>query len=497
MINNTVGELTRVVGGRPEIDGRAPGSALLDAEVTELVYDSRNARPGSLFVALPGERVDGHDYAAKAWELGAVAALTSRPVPGGLCLITEDPVAAMGRIGQYLTARAKAAGLRVIGITGSAGKSTTKDLLAQILERVAPVVAPRGSMNNEIGLPTTASWVTADTRFLIAEMGAKGIGHIRYLCEITPPDIGVVLNVGAAHLGKFGSRDAIAKAKGELIEAVPDTGVAVLNAGDPRVRAMASRTSAPIVFFDVESSGNSELVEGCDVSATSLEPDDLDRWSFDLAVAGERHRVRLRLIGRHQVSNAVAAASAAHAAGVPAAVIAEALSAAETRSHWRMELHELPAGGILINDAYNANPASMTAALDTLATIGRRRKAIDPATTTTAVLGEMLELGDDSGSLHEQVGRAVAEHRIDRLITIGAGAEPILAGALAGGLDPTAATQVPDKAAALAALQQLTAADLVLIKASRDIGLETIGEQLLADSSAAAGSGGAPNGTRN
>ena len=485
MINNTVGELATVIGARVEFDGRAPEPALLDAEVTELVYDSRNAHPGSLFVALPGERVDGHDYASKAWSLGAVAAITSRPVPGGLCLITEDPVAAMGRIGQYLTLRAKSAGLRVIGITGSAGKSTTKDLLAQILEQVAPVVAPRGSMNNEIGLPTTASWVTADTRFLVAEMGAKGIGHIRYLCDITPPDIGVVLNVGAAHLGKFGSQDAIAKAKGELIEAVPDGGVAVLNAGDPRVRAMESRTNAPVVFFDVESPQGREHGETADVYATGLESDDLDRWSFDLVIGAETHRVRLQLIGRHQISNAVAAAAAAHAAEVPAAVIAGALSGAASRSQWRMELHELPAGGILINDAYNANPASMTAALDTLATIGGRRKAVDPTTTTTAVLGEMLELGDDSGPMHEQVGRAVAEHRIDRLITVGPGAEPIMAGALAGGLDPAAVTQVPDKAAALARLRDLSAGDLVLIKASRDIGLETVGEQLLADRSSA------------
>lgn len=478
MINNTVGELAGVIGARPEIDGREPEPALLGAPVTELVYDSRSAGPGSLFVALPGERVDGHDYAPQAWRSGAVAAITSRPVSGGLCLITEDPVAAMGLIGRYLTARAKQAGLRVVGITGSAGKSTTKDLLAQILERVAPVVAPRGSMNNEIGLPTTASWVTAETEFLIAEMGAKGIGHIRYLCGITPPDIGVVLNVGAAHLGKFGSQDAIARAKGELVEAVPDTGHAVLNAGDVRVRAMASRTSAPVIFFGVEGDDLAGIQPA--VRAVGLVPDDLDRWSFDLLVAGEQHRVRLGLLGRHQVANAVAAAAAAHAAGVPAALIAEALGAAETRSHWRMELHQLPDGTVLINDAYNANPASMTAALDALAGIGGPRKSADPQTRTIAVLGEMLELGDDSTVMHEQVGRAVAERRIDRLITVGAGAQPIMAGALAAGMDRAAVVNVADKAAALAELDRLQTGDVVLIKASRDVGLETIGEQLLA-----------------
>lgn len=478
MINNTVGELAGVIGARAEIDGREPEPALLDAAVTELVYDSRRAGPGSLFVALPGERVDGHDYAPQAWQAGAVAAITTRPVAGGLCLITEDPVAAMGEIGRYLTARAKETGLRVIGITGSAGKSTTKDLLAQILERVAPVVAPRGSMNNEIGLPTTASWVTADTQFLIAEMGAKGIGHIRYLCGITPPDIGVVLNVGAAHLGKFGSQDAIARAKGELVEAVPAGGHAVLNAGDVRVRAMASRTEAPVIFFGVEGDDPAGIEPA--VRATGLAADDLDRWSFDLRIVGEEHRVRLRLLGRHQVANAVAAAAAAHAAGVPAAVIAEALDAAEIRSHWRMELHELPGGTVLINDAYNANPVSMTAALDALAGIGGPRKNADPATTTIAVLGEMLELGEDAAVMHEQVGRAVAERGIDRLITVGAGAEPIMTGALAAGMDRTAVAHVPDKAAALAELDGLRTGDVVLIKASRDVGLETIGEQLLA-----------------
>jgi len=482
MIDNTVGELAAVIGAQVEIDGRSADASLLDTPVTDLVYDSRDARPGSLFVALPGERVDGHDYAQAAWRAGAVAAITNRPVPGGPCLVTDDPVAAMGVIGRHVVAAAKVGGLQVIGITGSAGKSTTKDLLAQILERVAPVVAPRGSMNNEIGLPTTASWVQADTRFLIAEMGAKGIGHIRYLCGITPPDVGVVLNVGAAHLGKFGSQDAIAQAKGELAEAA--AAAVVLNSDDPRVRAMAQRATAPVSFFSIGSPAQ--------VSADELARDDLDRWSFVLRIGAERHPVRLRLLGRHQVANAVAAAAAAYVVGVPAAVIAEALSAAQSRSHWRMELHDLPAGGVLINDAYNANPVSMAAALDTLASIGDRRRSTDPATTTTAVLGEMLELGAGSDSLHRELGRAVAEHRIDRLITVGPGAEPIATGALAAGMDPAAVTQVPDKAAALALLQGLAAADLVLIKASRDVGLESIGEQL-----SAGGRQHARTGTRN
>lgn len=193
MIDNTVGELAELIGAR--VVG-ASGAGDLDAEVTDLVYDSRAVRPGSLFVAFPGEHVDGHDYAVRAWQAGAAAAITARPVDGGLCLVVDDPQAAMGRIGRQVVTRAKRGGLRVIGITGSAGKTTTKDLLAQILERVGSVVAPRESMNNEIGLPVTASWVTERTQYLVSEMGAKGIGHIGYLCSITPPDVGMVLNVG-------------------------------------------------------------------------------------------------------------------------------------------------------------------------------------------------------------------------------------------------------------------------------------------------------------
>jgi UDP-N-acetylmuramoyl-tripeptide--D-alanyl-D-alanine ligase len=478
MIDNTVGELAAVIGARAVIDNSEPEQALLEAAVTELVYDSRNARPGSLFVALPGERVDGHDFAPRAWQAGAVAAITNRPVPGGLCLITDDPIAAMGKIGRHVISRARAGGLRVIGITGSAGKSTTKDLLAQILERVAPVVAPRGSMNNEIGLPTTASWVTAETEFLISEMGAKGIGHIRYLAEITPPDIGVVLNVGSAHLGKFGSPDAIAQAKGELVEALPSTGRAVLNAGDPRVRAMATRTSAAAVFFAVEGDDTAGIRP--EVFAAAATADDLDRWSFELRMGGRRHQIRLRLLGRHQIGNAVAAAAAAYAAGVEPTVIADGLNAAESRSHWRMELHELPGNALLINDAYNANPVSMAAALDALATIGNRRTNGARAARTIAVLGEMLELGDDSDSLHQEVGRAVAERGIDRLIIVGAGATPIMVGAIAAGMSEESVSAAADKAAVLEQLGGLQPGEVVLIKASRDVGLETIGEQLLA-----------------
>lgn len=478
MINNTVGELAELLGARLDLDGRAPDATELSAQVTELVYDSRKAGPGSLFVAFPGEHVDGHDYAAKAWRAGAVAAITARPVAGGLCLVVDDPQAAMGIVGRHVVATAKQRGLTVLGITGSAGKTTTKDLLAQILERVGTVVAPRESMNNEIGLPVTASWVTADTEYLVSEMGAKGIGHIGYLCSITPPDIGLELNVGIAHLGKFGSQDAIARAKGELVEALPTTGRAVLNAGDRRVREMADRTSAPVISFGVE---GDQLPDGVrpDVFASGLTADDLDRWGFDLRIAEVSIPVRLTILGRHQVANAVAAAAAAHAVGVDAALIADTLSAIGLRSHWRMELHELPGGAVLINDAYNANPTSMQAALATMAGIGGNLRAAGRSSRLIAVLGEMLELGADSDRLHREVGAMVAEAGIDRLITVGAGAELIAAGATTAGMVPDAVVPVADKASAAKLLDGVGSGDVVLIKASRDIGLESLGEQLL------------------
>lgn len=492
MIDNTVAELASLIEAQVELDGSAPDPAMLEANVTDLVYDSRNAKPGSLFVAFVGEHVDGHEYAERAIRAGAVAAITAHPVPGVLCLVVPDPLSAMGLIGRHVIKIAKQAhpgsdgrdheGLRVIGITGSAGKTTTKDLLAQILERVSAVVAPRESMNNEIGLPTTASWVTADTDYLIAEMGAKGLGHIRYLCEITPPDIGLELNVGRAHLGTFGSQDAIAQTKGELVETLPTDGVAVLNAGDPRVWAMRSRTTAKVISFAVDGDdlpadlGDAELP---DVYAADLVPDDLDRWGFELRLGAAVGAVQLRILGKHQVGNAVAAAAAAFAAGVAPSVIIDTLNEVGTRSHWRMELHQLDSGAALINDAYNANPVSVTAALATLARIGRNRKADRPQARTVAVLGEMLELGETSEQLHTEVGAALVELGVDRLITIGSGADPIRAGALAAGLDPGAASGVPDKRDAVELLADLRAGDVVLIKASRDVGLETISEQLL------------------
>lgn len=504
MINNTVGELAGVMGAEAVLDGRPADPQILAQPVTNTVADSRLAGPGSLFVALGGERVDGHDFAVDASSAGAVAAVTARPVAGVFCLLVDDPLRALGAIGQHVTAAAKQGGLQVIGITGSAGKTSTKDLLAQILEPIAPVVSPQESMNNEVGVPLTASRCTGTDRFLISEMGAKGIGHIRYLCELTPPDVGVELNVGIAHLGQFGDQETIATAKAELVEALSSDGVAVLNATDERVQTMASHTPARVINFAVRSDGEDaaggtasnsaesesvpDPVASSQVLGRRLVPDDLDRWRFELLVDGFGYEVQLGLVGRHQVPNAVAAAAAAHAVGVPASQIAAGLNEAGARSHWRMELHQLATDATVINDAYNANPTSMGAALDTLHNVGTKQRSAGREGRTIAILGEMLELGGASWRMHCEVGAAVAENAVDLLIGVGGGADPIIEGARAAGMSEQQTRTVPDADAAGALLGELAEGDVVLVKASRDIGLEVLADRLIADQPSRPGS---------
>src|SRR5579863_1414681 len=368
------------------------------AVATSVVIDSRQAGAGALFAALPGERVDGHDFAVAAVERGAVAVLASRPV-GVPALITPDVPAALAALSRAVTAALP--GLTIVGITGSVGKTTTKDLTAQLVERLGPTVAPHGSYNNEIGHPLTVLRVTEATRYLILELSARGGGHIAQLCEIAPPRFGVVLCVGHAHTGEFGGLEAIARAKGELPAALPPGGVALLNADDPRVLAMADRTAARVVTFG---RGSEAAVRAVDVRV-----DGSGRARFTLATPGGSATVRLRLVGAHNVTNALAAAALAGELGLPAAAAAEGLSAAVPRSRWRMEVTERPDGVTVINDAYNANPESMAAAIETLAVVARGRRAF-------AVLGPMNELGAESRLRHEEAGGLAAQAGVAGLI---------------------------------------------------------------------------------
>jgi UDP-N-acetylmuramoyl-tripeptide--D-alanyl-D-alanine ligase len=422
-----------------------------------VVIDSREAMPGSLFVALPGTRTDGHEFAGAALASGAVAVLAARPV-GGPALIVPDVQAALGKLARAVIDRAPQ--LTVIGITGSAGKTTTKDLAAQLIETLGPTVAPRNSFNNEIGHPLTVLKITAQTQYLISELSARGPGHITELCRIAPPQIGVVLCVGHAHAGEFGGLERTAEAKGELPAALPADGVAVLNADDHRVMAMAARTRARVVTF-----GRSPRA---DVRAAEVSTDELGRALFTLETPDGSAPVRLQLHGEHHVHNALAAAALAGQLGMPAADIAAGLSAAVTRSRWRMEVTQLSDGVTIINDAYNANPDTVRAAISALATMASGGRGF-------AVLGHMTELGDDSDRLHEEVGAAAAGAGLAGLIVVGEQAAPILAGAKAVPAWQGELLSVPDARAAVRAVtDRLRAGDVVLVKASHSIGLERV-----------------------
>lgn len=385
MIALTLAEVAAAVGGTL---ADADPDALVTAPVE---VDSRKVRPGGLFAAFVGEHVDGHDYADRALAAGAVAVLASRPV-GGPTVLVDSVVDALGKLARAVVGRADAA---VVALTGSAGKTSTKDLIAQLLQRLGDTVYPPGSLNNEIGHPMTALRVEDTTRHLVLEMGARHKGDIEYLTSITPPRIGLVLNVGTAHVGEFGSQEAIAEAKGELVEALPADGVAVLNADDRLVRAMASRTKARVVYF-----GESAEAE---VRARDVRLDSTGRPSFTLSTPAGSAPVQLRLYGEHHVSNALAAAAVATELGMTVDDTAEALSEAGALSRWRMEVVDRADGVTVVNDAYNANPDSMRAALRALISMGARPGA-------PSHLGGARR---DAGTRRGQPGRA-RRHRAAR-----------------------------------------------------------------------------------
>lgn len=465
MIPLTLAELAALAGGTLS---DAPDPAAVVGGPVE--FDSRKVVPGGLFVALPGEHVDGHDYAAAAVAAGAVAVLAARPV-GVPAVVVPDVLAALAEVAHAVLERLP--DLVVVGVTGSSGKTSTKDLLAGLLAHLGPTVAPPGSFNNELGHPYTVLRATPLTRYLVLENSTRGVGHIAQLCQIARPRIGVVLNVGTAHIGEFGSRDVVAQAKGELVEALPPDGVAVLNADDPLVAAMAMRTAARVVRF-----GTAPAAE---VRAADVGSDGRGRPHYTLHAGGGAAPVRLGLYGEHHVSNSLAAAAVALELGLPLAEVAGALSAARPVSRWRMEVTDRPDGVTVVNDAYNANPESMRAALAALVRMGDRRR-------TWAVLGQMAELGADAAEQHDAIGRLVARSGVSRLVVVGGEAEPLHAGAVLEGAD---SVRVPDVAAAVDLLRgALRPGDVVLVKASRAVGLERVALALLEPAGQAAGGGG-------
>ncbi|MGV9636205.1 UDP-N-acetylmuramoyl-tripeptide--D-alanyl-D-alanine ligase [Nocardia rhamnosiphila] len=498
MIEMTLRDIAEVVGATLHDVGDP------EARVTGSVeFDSRRIGPGDIFLALPGERVDGHDYAAAAIEAGAVAVLAARPVgvpaivvppapgsvPSSALALSHDSTGAGAAVLTALAALAResvsrlvaAGGLTVVGVTGSSGKTSTKDLLAAVLAPLGPVVAPPGSFNNELGHPWTALRAGPDTRFLVLEMSARGPGHIAALARVAPPSIGVVLNVGTAHLGEFGSREAIAQTKGELVEALPETGLAVLNADDPKVGAMASRTTARVVTV-----GHST---GAQIRAGTTTLDEQARASFTLHTPLGDRQVTLAVHGEHQVGNALSAAAVALECGADLDTLVTALGGARAASARRMDVRTSAAGVTVINDSYNANPDSMRAALKALVTMARSG---DAPRRSWAVLGEMAELGPESVVEHDGIGRLAVRLDVDRLIVVGTGrpSRGMHQGAVMEGSWGEESVLVPDIEAAVELLAaEVGAGDVVLVKASQSVGLWAVAERLLAEGEKNAGAG--------
>jgi UDP-N-acetylmuramoyl-tripeptide--D-alanyl-D-alanine ligase len=420
------------------LDGRLEGP---DVTVDGASQDSRAIRRGQLFVPVVAER-DGHEFIGAALANGASAYLTTGPIEGGTAIVVDDTVRALQAAGRF--ARTKLPN-PVFGITGSVGKTSVKDLLASILSERLVTAASTQSFNNELGVPLTLLNAPDGTQAVVVEMGARGIGHIAQLCDIAHPSVGIVTRVAAVHTSEFGTIDDIARAKGELVEALPARGIAILNAADRRVAAMAKRTSATVITFG----------DGGDVQAEDLTLDDDLRPTFVLASPWERAKVTLMVRGRHQVENVLAAAAAGLAEGIGAAAVVRGLERGSL-SRWRMELVTAPSGAVVLNEAYTANPTSVAAALESLAAL--------PAERRTAVLGVMAELGDRAAADHAAIGARARELGI-RLIAVDA---PDYGGDDVATID-----------GALDALGAIGEGDAVLVKGSRVAGLERLAQALL------------------
>nr|CAG15001.1 MurF-like protein [Actinoplanes teichomyceticus] len=446
MIPLSLEAIAAVVGGTVEGDHTVTVTA-------PAVLDGRQAEPGGLFVAFAGEHVDGHDYAGQAGQAGAVAVLGSRPTALPT-VVVEDARTALQALAADVVARLRER-LTLVGVTGSQGKTSTKDLLAAVLSSAAPTIATKGNLNNELGVPLTMLRAGAATRFLVVEMGARRIGDLAKLTDLVPLDVAVVLNVGEAHLGVFGSRAAIAEGKGELVRGLVPGGTAILNADDPRVVAMRSLTDGPVLTFG--------HAEDADVRVRDLTLDRLGRPSFTLRTADATARVKLPIVGAHQALNAAAAVAAALSAGLTLDAAAATLATASL-TRWRLELRDIAGGVTLLNDSYNASPGSTRAALDALAAIEGGRRV--------AVLGQMLELGDESEAEHRAVGEYAAA-RADVVVTVGEAVRPLAVGA------GERAVAVADNGAAVDWLRgHLAPGDVVLVKASRGARLDEVAAAL-------------------
>jgi UDP-N-acetylmuramoyl-tripeptide--D-alanyl-D-alanine ligase len=494
MIDLTVAQIADIVGGR--LADISPEQAAAIRVTGTVEFDSRAVGAGGLFLALPGARSDGHDFAATAVENGAVAVLAARPV--GVPAIVVEPdgarddgasvlehdvdgsgaavLEALARLAAAVAATLVDGGLTIVGVTGSSGKTSTKDLIAAVLAPLGEVVAPPGSFNNELGHPWTVLRATPSTDFLVLEMSARHRGNIAELAAIAPPSIAVVLNVGTAHLGEFGSRDAIAATKAELPQAVPASGAVILNADDTAVAAMADMTDARVVRVSRS--------PGADIWAGDVTLDELARPRFVLHAGGDQVDVALAVHGDHQVSNALSAAAVALECGASLDQVAAALAAAGPASKHRMQVVTRGDGVTVVNDAYNANPDSMRAGLKALVWMAREA---GEKRRSWAVLGEMAELGDDAITEHDNIGRLAVRLDVSRLVVVGTGRamSAMHHGAVMEGSWGSEVTMVADADEALALLRsELRPSDVVLVKGSNAVGLGALAEALVGDATA-------------
>jgi UDP-N-acetylmuramoyl-tripeptide--D-alanyl-D-alanine ligase len=470
MIAMTLAEIATATRGRLVLDGTdATPETVADGLSTT---DSREVEPGTIFFAKPGDVTDGHLFVPQAVEAGAALLVVdheltteewSRPAPQ---LVVDDTVVALGDLATEVIARVRASGtLKIVGVTGSNGKTTTKNLLRAILERVGPTIAPRASFNNEVGAPVTMLEVTDETQFLVAEMGASGIGEIARLVRMARPDIGVVLKVGLAHAGEFGGIEATRAAKTEMVSDLLDSDVAILNLDDPRVASMADKTVARVLWFGLD--------DRADVRATGV-VSSAQGTGFELHLPdGESRSVQFRVLGEHHVMNALAAAAAAHTLDVGIDAIVDALQSVQRAERWRMEVMGGARGVTVINDAYNASPDSMSAALKTLAQIA------DPGGRTVAVLGEMSELGEFSGEEHDRIGLLAVRLGIDQLIVVGPAARRMHISTINEGSWDGESLYFDTPDAAFEHLETaLESGDTVLVKSSNSAGLRFLGDRL-------------------
>ena len=461
MISATAKQLADILGA--ELLGDPEVSVTGSAET-----DSRLVSEGSMFFAKPGEQADGHDFVADAKARGAAVAVVERPVDVEITqLVVSNSVDALGVLASWLIGQLKATGkLKVVGITGSNGKTTTKNMLRTILSQVGNTIAPIESFNNKVGAPISILRADLSTEFLVVEMGAEGLGSIAYLAKMAQPDIGVILKVGMAHAGEFGGIDVTAKIKGELSEALGADAQLVLNSDDGMVAAMKDRTKASVTWFGTSSESEYWASE---ISLSKFGTSFVMHWPD-----GDKSNIQLSILGEHHVMNALAAASVSHLLGASKQQIVSALEAMELAERWRMQRLVRPDGVTVINDSYNASPDSMKAALQTLAQLGRM------GSRTIAVLGEMAELGEYSRHEHDSIGRLVVRLNIDQLVVVGEGAKLIHMGASQEGSWDGESQFFPSIAEALEYLRGILAdGDTVLVKSSKSANLRFLGDDLM------------------